>query len=141
MVPLDSSCRLTAVAPRLTAADAFVVITPEYNHSYPGALKNFIDWHYYQWQAKPVSFVSYGGIAGGVRAVEHLRAVFAELHAVTLRDTVTFHGASGAFGGDGEPREAEGCNAAAKVLLDQSVWFGRALRDARARTPYRSGAE
>lgn len=137
----DVTARLEAALPRLDAADAFVVVTPEYNHSFPGALKNFIDWHYYQWQAKPVSFISYGGLAGGVRATEHLRAVFAELHAVTLRETVTFHNASERFDSDGQPLDATGCNAAAKVLLDQAVWFGRALRDARARSPYRSGAE
>lgn len=44
-----------------------------------------------QWRAKPVAFVSYGGMAGGLRAVEALRPVFAELHAVTIRDTVSLH--------------------------------------------------
>ena len=68
--------------PALAAADAFIIITPEYNHSYPASLKVLIDWHFDEWQAKPVAFVSYGGISGGLRAVEHLRQVFAELHAV-----------------------------------------------------------
>jgi NAD(P)H-dependent FMN reductase len=134
--PDEASAVLGEVEASLTAADAFVVVTPEYNHSFPGGLKNFIDWHYYQWQAKPVCFVSYGGMAGGVRAVEHLRHVFAELHAVTTRDMVTFHGASECFHADGEPVDPAGCGAAMKVMLDQLVWFGRALRDARNRTPY-----
>ncbi len=68
----------------------FVVVTPEYNHSFPGPLKAAIDRHVTPWQAKPVGFVSYGGISGGLRAVEHLRQVFAELHAVTVRETVSF---------------------------------------------------
>jgi NAD(P)H-dependent FMN reductase len=45
---------------RLDAADAFVIVTPEYNHSYPASLKTAIDWHFTQWTAKPVAFVSYG---------------------------------------------------------------------------------
>ncbi|UGQ14108.1 NAD(P)H-dependent oxidoreductase [Yinghuangia sp. ASG 101] len=124
-----------AVTPRLAAADAFVVVTPEYNHSFPGALKNLVDAHYEQWQAKPVGFVSYGGLSGGLRAVEALRVVFAELHAVTVRETVSFHGAAGTFDGP-VPQDAAGAGAAAKTLLDQVVWWARALRDAKAVRPY-----
>jgi NAD(P)H-dependent FMN reductase len=127
---------LAEVTPKLAEADAFVVVTPEYNHSYPAALKNAIDWHFTQWQAKPVGFVSYGGVSGGLRAVEHLRQVFAELHAVTVRDTVSFHNAHGLFDGDGAPKEPEGCGRAAQVLLDQLTWWARALRDANAKNPY-----
>lgn len=58
---------------RLDTADAFIVVTPEYNHSFPGPLKSLIDSFYTEWQAKPVGFVSYGGISGGLRAVEQLR--------------------------------------------------------------------
>lgn len=123
------------VAPRLEAADAFVVVTPEYNHSYPASLKNAIDWHGPEWRAKPVAFVSYGGISGGLRAVEHLRAVFAELHAVTIRETVSFHGAHTRFGADGRPDDA-GAEVAAKALLDQLAWWARSLTEARAARPY-----
>ncbi|MBO0517952.1 NADPH-dependent FMN reductase, partial [Streptomyces beijiangensis] len=51
---------LARVTPQLESAEAFVVITPEYNHSFPASLKSLIDWHFTQWQAKPVAFVSYG---------------------------------------------------------------------------------
>ncbi len=125
-----------AVSARLARADAFVVITPEYNHSFPAPLKRLLDRHRPEWQAKPVGFVSYGGMAGGLRAVEQLRLVFAELHSVTVRDTVSFHGAGAAFGGDGRPKDATGAHAAAKVMLDSLVWWGGALRDARGKMPY-----
>jgi NAD(P)H-dependent FMN reductase len=125
-----------ASAPRMEAADAFLVVTPEYNHSYPAALKSLIDWHRTQWMAKPVGFVSYGGRSGGLRAVEHLRQVFAELHAVTVRDTVSFHSAHEQFGPDGEPVEPEALASAAKALLDQLGWWAGALRKARAEKPY-----
>ncbi|MFB9683568.1 NADPH-dependent FMN reductase [Amycolatopsis plumensis] len=126
---------IAKVAPRLEAADAFVVVTPEYNHSYPASLKNAIDWHRAEWRAKPVAFVSYGGISGGLRAVEHLRAVFAELHAVTIRETVSFHGAQARFGADGVPHDAA-AGVAAKALLDQLGWWARSLAEARAARPY-----
>ncbi|MFE9578334.1 NADPH-dependent FMN reductase [Nocardia sp. NPDC006044] len=127
---------LQSVGARLTVADGFVVITPEYNHSYPAPLKSAIDWHFTQWQAKPIGFVSYGGVSGGLRAVEHLRHVFAELHAVTVRDTVSFHGAGQLFGPAGQLADPAAPTAAADQLLDQLVWWGSALRKARAERPY-----
>ncbi|WP_320776454.1 NAD(P)H-dependent oxidoreductase [Streptomyces sp. CRN 30] len=123
----------------LGAADAYVVLTPEYNHSFPAALKNVIDWHYTEWRAKPVALVTYGGLAGGLRAAEHLRQVFAELHAVTVRDTVSFHGAGAAFDDAGALRDPSGPDAAAKVMLDQLVWWGETLREGKERRPYEAG--
>ncbi|WP_086770029.1 NADPH-dependent FMN reductase [Streptomyces bobili] len=132
----ETVAALAGVSPRLAAADAFVVVTPEYNHSFPAALKNFVDWHHPEWQAKPVGFVSYGGLAGGIRAVEQLRLVFAELHATTVRDSVSLHGPWSGLGEDGAPRDAAVCEGAAKGMLGQLAWWGRALRTARAAHPY-----
>lgn len=127
---------VSAITSRLADADAFVVVTPEYNHSFPAPLKTAIDWHYQEWRAKPVGFVSYGGMAGGLRAVEQLRQVFAELHAVTVRDTVSFHAAWAQFDSEGRPKDPEGYERAAKSMLDQLVWWGQVLREARAQRPY-----
>lgn len=132
----DTARALADLSPRLDAADAFVVVTPEYNHSFPAALKNAIDHHNAQWHAKPVGFVSYGGISGGLRAVEQLRLVFAELHTVTIRETVSFHNAWSQFDDQGKPVSPAGCNGAAKTLLDQLTWWARALREARTVRPY-----
>jgi NAD(P)H-dependent FMN reductase len=132
----EDQAELSKVAPRLARADAFVVVTPEYNHSFPASLKNLLDWHYTEWRAKPVGFVSYGGLAGGLRAVEQLRPVFAELHAVTARDVVSFHNAWEQFTPDGELVDPGPAAAAAKTMLDQLVWWGRALRKAREEQPY-----
>jgi NAD(P)H-dependent FMN reductase len=132
----EAVAALREVSPRLAAADAFVVVTPEYNHSFPASLKNFIDWHHAEWRAKPVGFVSYGGLGGGLRAVEQLRLVFAELHATTVRDSVSLHGPWSGLGEDGSPRDAAVCAGAAKGMLGQLGWWGRALRAARAERPY-----
>ncbi|MGH3623750.1 MAG: NADPH-dependent FMN reductase [Sciscionella sp.] len=125
---------VAALAPRMAAA--FVVVTPEYNHGYPASLKCAIDWFSTEWQAKPIGFVSYGGVAGGLRSVEQLRQVFAEVHAVTMRDTVSFSNYWERFDSEGQPVEPAGCAAAAKGMLDQLAWWGLALKEARAKHPY-----
>ncbi|HEY8525674.1 MAG TPA: NAD(P)H-dependent oxidoreductase [Acidimicrobiales bacterium] len=129
--PSGPTPALDAYLARLDRADAFAIVTPEYNHGYPASLKHAIDLARDEWKAKPVGFVSYGGISGGLRAVEQLRQVFPELHATTVRDTVSFAWASRAFDEAGEPLDAAGCNAAAQTMLDQLAWWGRVLRNAR----------
>ena len=124
-------------ARRIEDADAVVVITPEYNHTFPGYLKTAIDAiPKTAWTAKPVALVSYGGMSGGLRAVEPLRVVFPEIHAMTIRETVSFHGVRDQFTPEGEPVNAEGVNTAVRLQLDQLEWWALALRDARAKRPY-----
>lgn len=121
---------------KLEAADVFVVVTPEYNHSFPASIKSLIDWHFTEWRAKPIGFVSYGGLGGGLRAVEQLRLVFAEMHAVTVRDTVSFANYWELFDADGQLTDPDDANSAAKILLDQLAWWGAVLLDARLNNPY-----
>lgn len=125
---------MAALTASLDAADAFVIVTPEYNHSYPASLKAAIDWHFTQWTAKPVAFVSYGGAAGGRHAVLHLENVLTELHAVTIRDGLAFPNYFTAWS-DGLPADPEAAPYA-KVMLDQLSWWAKALRAARATEPY-----
>jgi NAD(P)H-dependent FMN reductase len=124
------------IGPRLAAADGFVVVTPEYNHSFPAPLKQVLDAFSVEWRAKPAAFVSYGGISGGLRAVEQLRQVFAELHVVTIRDTVSVHGVWSHVGPDGRLIEDAARAGAARAMLQRLVWWARALRTARLATPY-----
>ncbi|MCX4660097.1 NADPH-dependent FMN reductase [Streptomyces sp. SID4919] len=67
--------------------DGFVFVTPEYNHSTSGALKNAIDYLYSEWNNKAAAFVGYGS-AGGSRAIEHLRGIMAEVQVATVRNQV-----------------------------------------------------
>jgi NAD(P)H-dependent FMN reductase len=134
--PRRRSRAIDAYAARLDRADAFVVITPEYNHGYPAGLKQAIDLTQREWHAKPVGFVSYGGMAGGLRAVEQLRQVFAELHAVTVRDTVSLHNPWGSVDGSGALQVAGAAEAAAETMLDELTWWADALRTARRAQPY-----
>lgn len=135
----DTDPAVRALRPRLRRADAFVLIVPEYNRSVPGPLKTLIDCYNPEWEAKPVGFVSYGlSMAGGVRAVEHLRQIFAEFHSVGMKDIVTFPRILDQFDENGNfPVDQAGAAAAAKLMLDQLVWWALALREAKARRPYR----
>lgn len=145
---LDLPCRhkrdptpaLIALGQRLAAAEAFVIVTPEYNHSYTAALKFVIDSFRKEWQAKPVAFVSYGGLSGGLRAVEHLRGVLAELHAVAIRDTVSFASAWERFGPDGELDDPQEAERAFGLMMRRLRWWTTALRNARTNQPYEDAA-
>ncbi|NIC04794.1 NADPH-dependent FMN reductase [Billgrantia bachuensis] len=126
----------SAFAERLDEADAFVVVTPEYNHSYPAALKALIDAYKAEWQAKPVAFVSYGGASGGLRAVEHLRHVFAELHAVGIRDGVMFPSVWEQFDEHGQPNQTRRYERGMQTLLARLAWWAETLRQGRAERDY-----
>ncbi len=76
-----------AWAQKVEAFDGFVFVTPEYNHSTSGALKNAIDYLYKEWNNKAAGFISYGSM-GGARAVEHLRLIMAEIQVATVRNQV-----------------------------------------------------
>lgn len=127
---------LMSLQERIAEADAFVVVTPEYNHGYPAPLKALIDSVGAEWRGKPVAFVSYGGISGGLRAVEQLRLVFAELHTVTMQNSVSFASAWEQFDGDGILREPTRAQRSMATLLAQLYWWAIALRNARAAIPY-----
>ena len=68
-----------AWAAKVEAADGYVFVSPEYNHGYTAVLKNALDHLYAEWTYKPAGFVGYGGLGGGIRAVEQLRQVVVEL--------------------------------------------------------------
>ncbi|GIF72051.1 NADPH-dependent FMN reductase [Asanoa siamensis] len=132
--PNRATPAMSAFAASVERADAFVVVTPEYNHSFPASLKQAIDFAYDEWHAKPVGFISYGCRSAGQHAVSQLRAVFTALHAMTVRDGV---GVDLLDGDDVESLlAAETPVQAAQVLLDQLCWWGLALRDGRTARPY-----
>ncbi|WP_424527981.1 NADPH-dependent FMN reductase [Sphaerisporangium viridialbum] len=129
--------KVRALAPRLDAADAFAVVTPEYNRSFPAPLKTAIDWYYEEWRAKPVALVAYGRESGGLHVIDQLRQVFTELNAVTIRDAISLPRYWDLFAADGTwPKATADCNTAVRTTLDQLSWWALALRDARAKCPH-----
>lgn len=115
----------------IRALDAFVVVTPEYNHGYPGSLKNALDAIYTPWNHKPIAFVSYGFAAGGARAVEQLRQVAIELRMVPLRDELNFRLGSYATDARGFPSDAAD-GARRDAMLDELVWWAATCSARRA---------
>lgn len=110
-------------AATIAAYDGFVFVSPEYNHSTSGVLKNAIDYVYAEWNNKAAAFVSYGSL-GGARAVEHLRAIAAELQLAGVRQQLNFSLATD-FENFGDfkpgPQHAE----QAQTLFDQlEAWTG-----------------
>ncbi|MBZ2188834.1 NAD(P)H-dependent oxidoreductase [Alcanivorax sp. JB21] len=121
---------------KLAAADAFVVVTPEYNHGYPAPLKTAIDWFQEEWWAKPVGFVSYGGVSGGLRAVEQLRQIFPEVHALTVRDSVSFQNVWQLFDEKGRLIEPDRHERSTAKMIEQLRWWSAALKAGRAAQAY-----
>jgi NAD(P)H-dependent FMN reductase len=119
---------------KVKQADAFIVVTPEYNHSIPAVLKNAIDtvWLSFGFRNKPVAAVGYSGsIGAGIRAIEHLAQVFIEAEAVPLRNTVVIPFVRTAFDDSGEPVNPE-TDIRLQVMLDDLAWWSSALEKARA---------
>jgi NAD(P)H-dependent FMN reductase len=115
---------------KVASLDAFVFVTPEYNHGVPAALKNAIDYLYGEWNNKVAGFVSYGS-AGGVRSVEHLRGVMAELQVATVRAQVYFFLAHD-FEHYTKFHPTAGKAESLVTMLDQLVAWARALRTVRS---------
>ena len=112
------------------ACDGFIFVTPEYNHSLPAALKNALDFVYAEWHDKAAGIVGYG-VDGGVRAIEHLRQVLAELRVADVRTAVTLS-LSEDFTGDGfSPRAFQAERV--RRLADEALAWSRALHSLRAR--------
>jgi NAD(P)H-dependent FMN reductase len=119
-----------AWAEKIGAFDAFVFVTPEYNHSTSGVLKNAIDFLYREWNDKAAGFVGYGSV-GGTRAVEHLRLVMGELKVADVRAQVALSMYSDfenytTFKPD--PRQVAAVNA----MLDDLIPWAQALQTMRA---------
>lgn len=119
----------------MAAADAFLIVTPEYNRGIPASLKHAIDAVSEEWCAKPAAVVAYGGRARGLRAVEQLRLVLGELHVPVLRDVVSLGVDDGDLDESGWVRDP-GAGPALELALDRLIWWGNALRAARTTRPY-----
>jgi NAD(P)H-dependent FMN reductase len=114
---------------KIDSFDAYVFVTAEYNHGIPDALKNAIDFLYKEWNNKVAGFVSYGG-AGGVRAVEQLRLVIAELKVATVRSQVTLSLFTD-FENFTKFKPASFQENSANAMLDEVIAWGRALKTLR----------
>jgi NAD(P)H-dependent FMN reductase len=111
---------------KIDSFDGYIFVTAEYNHGIPGALKNAIDFLYQEWNNKAAGFVSYGS-ASGVRSVEHLRLVMAELQIADVRAQVTLSLFTD-FENFTKFKPAAFQEQYVNTLLDQVIAWGRALK-------------
>jgi NAD(P)H-dependent FMN reductase len=119
---------------KIKDADAYIVVTPEYNHSLPGVLKNAIDSVFvsFGFRNKPIAAVGYSaGIGAGIRAIEHLAHVVIEAEGVPLRNTVVVPFVTTAFDEHREPVDPK-ANVSLDVMLDDLAWWSLALEAARS---------
>ena len=114
------------------AADAFVIVTPEYNYGYPASVKNAIDYLHREWQHKPVGFVSYGGVAAGTRAVQQLKQVVTTLRMLPVTDSVNIPFYNQFLDSDGVFQPNAVLEQAADAMLDELVRTEAALRPLRS---------
>lgn len=119
-----------AWAAKIAPFDAFVFVTPEYNHSTSGALKNAIDFLYREWNDKAAGFVGYGG-AGGTRAVEHLRQIMGEIKVADVRAQVALSLFTD-FENFSTLKPVPHQEAHVTAMLDDLVAWGQALQTMRA---------
>ena len=112
-------------------ADAFVIVTPEYNYSAPPALLNALDYLYSEWHYKPVSFVSYGGISGGLRSVQMTKQIVTALKMMPIVEAVTIPFIANHMK-DGELQTSESLEKSATTMLDELHRWATALKPMRA---------
>jgi NAD(P)H-dependent FMN reductase len=115
----------------IDAGDGFILVTPEYNHSFSPVLKNALDYLFQEWNYKPVSFVSYGSLAGGSRAVEHLRGVAAELKMFDLREQILLPNYWEHLDAQGKYQFTERHVASANGMFDTLAFWAAKMKDAR----------
>lgn len=122
----------TAWSRRISQADAFVFVTPEYNHGYSAVLKNAIDYLYHEWQHKPVAFVSYGGNSGGLRAVQQLKQVIVALNMVPVVEAVSLPFVGSMLDANGSFEPTQSLERSLKSMLDAVTLWGSTLSVMRA---------
>ena len=133
--PTYSSPLVRAWNKKIAEADAYLVITPEYNHSVPAVLKNAIDSVFvsFAFRNKPMSVVGYsGGIAGGVRAIEHLAHIAVEAEMVPLRTVTIFPQVFEAFDEQHSPKNPV-AELSLRIGLDDLKWWSDVLAAGRAK--------
>jgi NAD(P)H-dependent FMN reductase len=117
---------------RVDGADAFVFVTPEYNYGLTAPLKNAIDYLHFEWQHKPVGFVSYGGVAAGTRAVQMLKQVVTTLKMLPLFEAVNIPFHTQFIDDEGRMAPNETMIKAADAMLDELVLTEAMLAPRRA---------
>lgn len=123
---------------RIKPADAFIIVTPEYNYGYIAPLKNAMDFLYNEWSYKPVGFVSYGGIAAGTRAVQMLKQVLNAFKMVPVTASVNIPSFNKYFDEENNFNAEEGLNKSAQSMLKDLAKWTEFLKEFRGKEEEKS---
>lgn len=117
---------------KINEADGFIFVTPEYNHSYSAILKNAIDYLFFEWNYKPVGFVSYGTV-GGARAIEHLIGATRDLKMYAVREQVMFPAYWNNLNDKHEYKFSDKEVEIANALLDSLIFWASEMKESRSK--------
>ena len=119
----------------MTRADGFVIVTPEYNHGYPGTLKNLLDHLFDEWNRKPFGLVGAGGMYGGARAIDGLRMVIPGIGAISIPSMIGVARVETSFAEGGPTNDRAGWEHRFDRFFAELEWYARALQRARREDP------
>lgn len=117
---------------KIEEADAFIIVTPEYNYGFTGVFKNAIDYLHHEWKHKPVGIVSYGGVSAGTRAAQMMKQVLTTLSMMPLNEAVSVPMFTKFFNDDGELTPNEEMEKAANNMYTALLKWAQALQPLRA---------
>ena len=117
---------------KIDDGDAYIFITPEYNYGFPASIKNAIDYLSQEWQHKPVSFVSYGGIAAGTRAVQLLKPIVTTLNMMPIVESVNIPFFAEYMDDNGNFISSERFDKAAEAMLNKMELWAKHLKNLRS---------
>jgi NAD(P)H-dependent FMN reductase len=115
---------------KMAEADGYIIVTPEYDHTIPGSLRNAFDYLAKEWAKKPAAIVSYGGLSGGMRAAESMKPSLAGMEVVLIPIETNIIAVNKAFDENGELPDNYAVTA--KAMLSSLEWWANVLKAARA---------
>ena len=117
----------------ISSADAYIIVTPEYNYGYPAPIRNALDYLYNEWTYKPVGFVSYGGVAGGTRAVQMLKQVVTAQKMMPVAESVNVPFFTKFINENGQFVPDEVIESGAAAMLAELIKWGENLKSLRTK--------
>lgn len=117
-------------------ADGLIIVSPEYNHGYPGSLKEMLDALYQEYHQKPLGIVGAAGFLGGGRMVEQIRQVAVELHMVPIREALYFPMVWQLLDEKGELKDPDQYTARLEPFFKELFWYAEVLKEGREKHPW-----
>ena len=128
----EESEKIKALSEKIEKADGLIVVSPEYNHGYPGELKLLLDNFYTEYAKKPVGLCGVSkGALGGARVVEQLRLVFIEFRMTPIKEAIYFSFVQDLFDGQGNIKDAALYSKKISKFMEELLWYAKVLKKGR----------